>query len=406
MLANLRRFFCGGTGPDQAPTVSAGSNQSIILPAIASLSGTANDDGKPVGSVLSYIWSKVSGPGSVAFNGNPTANTLATPASFSVAGEYVLKLTASDSVLSSESTVTITVQPVGTTINVPPVAVISANPQSGTAPLNISFNSSGSNDPDGTIASYAWNFGDGGTATGPTASHTYSSNGSYTARLTVTDNRGGTHSATIPITLSLDAPPIISAISSFPTYSSATITWTTNEVADTQVEYGTSASYGQSTTPNTSMTKSHAATIAGLNPSTSYHYRVKSKDSAGGLTISADQTFATGARPANPGSAQVIDAGQDRDGDGNGDNLLKFPSSALWNSMISFRPGNGEVADINPPRFSWTYNPDPKTFRCFYYCEDNAPKEFIFQISRSNNFDDPANLLVNVRIGQRLQLCT
>ncbi|HEU4768602.1 MAG TPA: RHS repeat-associated core domain-containing protein [Pyrinomonadaceae bacterium] len=78
---------------NQAPVVNAGADQTIILPAVANLSGTATDDGLPLGAVVTTTWSKLSGPGLVTF-GN--ANQLATTASFSVAGTYVLRLEASD----------------------------------------------------------------------------------------------------------------------------------------------------------------------------------------------------------------------------------------------------------------------------------------------------------------------
>jgi len=56
--------------------------------------------------------------------------------------------------------------------------------------LTCSFNGSGSTDPDGTVASYAWTFGDGSTGTGATPTHGYATAGTYTYTLTVTDNQG------------------------------------------------------------------------------------------------------------------------------------------------------------------------------------------------------------------------
>ena len=61
--------------------------------------------------------------------------------------------------------------------------------------LSCSFDGSGSDDSDGTIAGYEWDFGDGSTAAGATASHTYAANGTYTVTLTVTDNDDATGSA-------------------------------------------------------------------------------------------------------------------------------------------------------------------------------------------------------------------
>ena len=95
------------------------------------------------------------------------------------------------------------------TVNQPPVAVVSANPASGTAPLAVSFSGSGSSDPDGNIASYQWNFGDGSNGSGVTTSHTYTTAGAYTAVLTVTDNLGATGTASAGITVNAAPPAII-----------------------------------------------------------------------------------------------------------------------------------------------------------------------------------------------------
>lgn len=84
--------------------------------------------------------------------------------------------------------------------NQPPVAVASGTPTSGTAPLSVNFSSNGSYDPDGTIASFNWDFGDG-TATSSLAapSHTYNTSGTYVASLVVTDNGGLSSTATVTI---------------------------------------------------------------------------------------------------------------------------------------------------------------------------------------------------------------
>jgi PKD repeat protein len=70
-----------------------------------------------------------------------------------------------------------------------------ANPTSGPSPLAVDFDASGSSDPDAgdTLTSYLWDFGDGSptqTTTTPTTSHTYSTNGAYTASLRVEDDHG------------------------------------------------------------------------------------------------------------------------------------------------------------------------------------------------------------------------
>ena len=92
----------------------------------------------------------------------------------------------------------------------PPVARITASPASGAAPLAVSFNGSGSNDPDGETLTYQWDFDGNGTfdATGPTASHTYTATGSYTARLRVSDPGGNADTATVTIGVGRPTPVI------------------------------------------------------------------------------------------------------------------------------------------------------------------------------------------------------
>ncbi|MFO7587839.1 MAG: S8 family serine peptidase [Gemmatimonadota bacterium] len=72
--------------------------------------------------------------------------------------------------------------------------------------LTCDFDGTVSYDPDGLIASYAWNFGDGATATGATASHTYASDGTRTVTLTVTDDDGATDAESKSLTVPEPSP--------------------------------------------------------------------------------------------------------------------------------------------------------------------------------------------------------
>ena len=116
--------------------------------------------------------------------------------------------------------------------------------------LTATMDGTGSSDDDGTIASYAWDFGDGNTGTGATVPHLYANAGTYTVALTVTDNRGGTNTVTHPVTV-VDPPPNILPVASF----TAGTTYRTVNFASTSTdEDGTIAThawdFGDGTTGN------------------------------------------------------------------------------------------------------------------------------------------------------------
>ncbi len=91
-------------------------------------------------------------------------------------------------------------------MNLSPVASFTALPALGTTPLDVSLNATASNDPDGTIASYLWNFGDGQTASASIFPFTHqftvqSVSETFTIVLTVTDNQGATDTAVQNVTV-------------------------------------------------------------------------------------------------------------------------------------------------------------------------------------------------------------
>ena len=116
------------------------------------------------------------------------------------AGSYPTRTATTNSTSSNSANWTITLTPSGGGGggNVVPVAAFS----SVVSGSSVSFDASGSADPDGSVVSYAWDFGDGSVGSGVAPSHPYAAAGSYTVRLTVTDNGGATAAVTHPVSIS------------------------------------------------------------------------------------------------------------------------------------------------------------------------------------------------------------
>jgi PKD repeat protein len=121
---------------------------------------------------------------------------------------YAAVLSGNGSGTSNDGTATTSLQVTVTApTNQPPTAMISG-PTSGIANADVTFDGSGSMDPDGTIAAYDWDLGDGTAATGASVTHAYAE-GSYTVTLTVTDDAGDTDTATLTIDVSVpNVPPV------------------------------------------------------------------------------------------------------------------------------------------------------------------------------------------------------
>ena len=122
------------------PVVNAGPDQSVQFPDAASLNGSVTDDGKPTPPNLTSQWTKVSGPGTVAFG---DATSPVTTATFSDPGTYVLRLTGNDSQLSTQDDVTVVSNPSGgaTTLNVPIAASSDDAEEAGGATKTMFLNS-------------------------------------------------------------------------------------------------------------------------------------------------------------------------------------------------------------------------------------------------------------------------
>src|SRR5204862_167744 len=98
--------------------------------------------------------------------------------------------------------------------------------------------------------------------------------------------------------------PLISTVSvTSITATGATITWTTNEPATSQVAYGLTSSYGSMTTLDTTLRTTHTVTLTGLSEATGYHYKVLSVDGSANAAASPDTIFTT-----NDATAPLISA--------------------------------------------------------------------------------------------------
>lgn len=145
-----------------------------------------------------------------------------------------------------------------------------------------------------TPLTYEWDFGDSSGSTAQHPTHSYSSAGTYTVVLTVTDSAGNPDTETKTDYITTVPFPVISDVTATSiTATGATIAWTTDDLATSQVEFGTGAGYGSITTLDAKLVTSHSVTLTGLTSYLTYHYKVKSSNVSGFGTESADFTFTT-----------------------------------------------------------------------------------------------------------------
>ncbi len=303
-LIDIEAVVSGGNNP---PTVSAGNNQTIVLPAAATLSGTVSDDGQPnPPAATTCTWSKNSGPGTVTFGNQNAASTTAT---FSVSGTYVLTLTASDSNKTASSNVTITADGA-------PTANAGGN-RSITLPTN-SLTLSGSISDDGIPAACTctWSKTSGpgtvtfGSVNAASSTATFSTSGTYVVRLTVTDTAASTYDeATITVNSQVNTAPTVSAGSNqtvtLPT--AATLSGTVSDDGLPNPPAATTCTWSKNSGPGTVTfgNPNAASTTATFSVSGTYVLTLTASDS--NLSASSNVTIkANGAPTANAGVDQSI----------------------------------------------------------------------------------------------------
>jgi PKD repeat protein len=147
------------------------------------------------GTIVKYFWN---------FGDETTATGVSVSHSYPETGAYTVTLTVTDN-----DGATDTIPATKIVRNKSPVAIFTESAETVHIDEIITFNATESHDPDGSIVTYSWDFGDGNTATGVTVSHAYSDNGFYSVTLTVTDNDGATDSAHAT-KIVMNRPPVAS----------------------------------------------------------------------------------------------------------------------------------------------------------------------------------------------------
>ncbi len=263
------------TGTQKPPTAIAGGPYSGAPGTAIAFTGTSSTD--PQGETLTYSWSF--GDGGTGSSANPQHT-------YTTAGTYSVKLTVTDTSNLSGSATT------QATVGTPPVANL-GGPYTGYYNTPLTFNGSGSSDPQGESLTYSWNFGDGGTSSSANPQHTYAAAGTYTVTLTVTDISGLSGTATTKATVAATAaaPPVANPGGPYTAYYYTPLTFNGSGSSDPQGEtLSYSWNFGDNTT-GTGVAPTHTYTGAGT-----FKVTLTVTDTSG-LSASASTTVTPGYPP-------------------------------------------------------------------------------------------------------------
>ncbi|MBN1996467.1 VCBS repeat-containing protein [candidate division KSB1 bacterium] len=134
------------------------------------------------------------------------------------------------------------------------------------------------------------------------------------------------------------------------TATTATITWQTDEPADSQIDFGQTKDYGNTTTYDAGMVTGHSQTCTNLLPKTTYHFRVVSKDVSGNLGLSGDNTFTTLQGESTPLFVDITNSsntnGFSPDGYGHGVTFVDVNLDGLIDFFVTNATSNFVTQDL------------------------------------------------------------
>ncbi len=262
------------------PTASAGGPYTATTGQPVTLSAAASTD--PAGLALTYSWT---------FGDGGTGTGVSPAHTYSAAAKFTATVTVTNSAgASATANAVVTVSDAA----LPPVAS-AGGPYTGTAGTAVNFSAAGSTDPKGEALTFAWTFGDGGTASGVSPTHTYATAGTYTVTLkaTNTDNLSATSTTTASIATA-QQPPIANAGGPYTGTVNTPVAFSASGSTDPKGEaLSYTWNFGDNTT-GSGATTTHTYTAAGTYTAT---VKVANTDN---LSSSASATVTIAAAPQPP----------------------------------------------------------------------------------------------------------
>ena len=181
---------------NEPPVAEAGPDRHVAIGEVITFDGGASTD--PDGALAQHRWD---------FGDGATGNGQVVDYAYRTSGTYQVTLTVRDNSGTRTSTDS---DQLAVVVNEPPIAEAGENQL--VTSSEVRFDAGGSRDPDGAIATYAWDFGDGASGNGATPVHVYQKPGEYLVRLTVTDDSGTVRSsASDTLQVTVNAAPIADA---------------------------------------------------------------------------------------------------------------------------------------------------------------------------------------------------
>ncbi|MHB1138737.1 MAG: PKD domain-containing protein [Microthrixaceae bacterium] len=266
------RSESGPPPPNVAPNAAFTAQITALQLAVDATTSSDSD-----GTIQQHVWD---------FGDGGTATGATAAHAYAAAGSYLVRLTVTDddgATGQREQLVTATASPA----NTPPTAAFTSS----IVGLVASFDGRSSSDPDGTVQQYTWDFGDGTSGAGATASRTYASAGTYTVALSVTDDDGATGTRTAQVSVTEPTTTVLAADGFGRTTSNGWGSATTGgawSLSGSVANFAVTGGTGRITIPTAGVSRAATlASVAAADVDSLVHLSLDKSATGGGASISS-----------------------------------------------------------------------------------------------------------------------